>query len=238
MTLLSIIQDATDEIGLDRPSTVVANPASEIVDLLRYARRVGSDLVTRADWQALRKEQTFTGVAGEAQANAIPADFARMIPETFWDRTNIRLVTFPIQASQWQSLKATLYSGPDLRATRRGNAVLFIPPLVGGEALSYEYLTANYCTSNVGVGQSSWAADTDLPVLPRELFVLGVAALYSAAKGLDQKAALLQRAYELRIVTEIGNDQPNARVLSAGDIFGGGRRFGGAPAADFYSGTL
>ena len=234
MSLLSICKDAADEIGLDnRPVTIIGNTAVDVLRLLRFAQRVGSDLASRAPWQALRLQQSFTATATEVQANAVPVTFQRFIPETAWDATNDMALTGPVDPVEYQSRKNALgtagYTGPMRWFTRRGNDFLVWPIPVGGETYLYEYQSGAFCQSAAGTPQNEWLADTDTGRVSEELITLGVIARFLAADGQPSQQA--EMAYRERLNTEISNDAPTARVMMAGDIFGGGRHFSGEPGA-------
>ena len=234
MSLLDICQNAADEIGLDaRPVSVVGSTIVEVQRLLRFAQRVGSDLATRAPWQALRDVQTFTAVASETQSNAVPAAFQRFSPETVWDVTNGVSITGPIDPVEYQSRKTDIttagFTGPMRWFTRRGNDFLVWPMPVGGETYRFEYQSGAFCQSAAGVPRTEWLADTDTGRISEELITLGVIARYLAADG--QPSAQAEMAYRERMITEIRNDAPAAGVLAAGDIFGTGRRFTGEPGS-------
>ena len=234
MSLLDICRAAADEIGLDaRPVSVVGSTIVEVQRLLRFAQRVGSDLATRAPWQALRDVQSFTAVASETQPNAVPAAFQRFSPETVWDVTNGVSITGPIDPVEYQSRKTDIttagFTGPMRWFTRRGNDFLVWPMPVGGETYRFEYQSGAFCQSAAGVPQTEWLADTDTGRISEELITLGVIARYLAADG--QPSAQAEMAYRERMITEIRNDAPAAGVLAAGDIFGTGRRFTGEPGS-------
>lgn len=236
MTLLTVVQDAADELNYLRPAEVAASSAPDVQKMFRFANRVGGDLVTRGIWQVLRTEATFTGAAGSPQSGVIPADFGRFVAESFWDRTNVRLVSGPITAVDWQSFVAASGAGVQLRFTRRGDALLIWPALAGGEAMAFEYYSRNFCASAGGTPQSRWTLDTDTGRIPEELFTLGIVALVAEAEGLPQ-AGSARLAYDRRVAAELMNDQPVAGVMTAGDIFGGARRHTlGTPGPDFVSG--
>jgi hypothetical protein len=231
MTLLTICQDAADELKISRPSAVVGSSQTDSQLLFRYANRVGLRLMKSVAWQAIRMEKTFTGLAGETQTGILPADFDRFVPETFWDRTNVHLVTGPIGAVQWQGLKANSYSD-DTRPKfiYRGSDVLIIPALGGGESLAFEYVSQNWAQSSGGTGRAKFQADTDTALLSEELITLGVKLLYLTDDG--QPNATAQADFEDYLNNLIQNDQPGAGILLAADIFGGGRHFSGAPSVD------
>ncbi len=231
MTLLTICQNAADETKGPRPASVHGNAAPEAQELLRLANKVGTHLMRSTVWQVLREEKTFTALAQETQTSIIPADFDRFIPETFWDRTNGVLVTGPIGPVEWQGLKAASYAGRPKFAHRGGN-ILAVPAFDGGETLAFEYVSKNWVDTNGdGSGNASaWAADANTSILDEELMTLGVVYEFLAANGLPVNMAAF--AYETRFALMIENDQPSESILVAGDIFGGGRHFGGAPTGN------
>lgn len=228
MTLLSIIQDAADELSLIRPDSVIGNTDSEVQKLLRYANKCGVKLMRAYPWQALRTEQSFTALGQEEQTSIIPTDFDRFVAETFWNRTVVCLVAGPVSAVEWQSLKASSYAlTARPKFTRRGNSVLYIPTPTAGDSLAFEYVSRNWCQSSGGTGQAAWAADDDTGVLDEELLTLGTIYEYAAGEDLPAVPALM--AYRDAFDRLTGNEEASAGVLLAADIFGGGRHFSGEP---------
>lgn len=238
MSLLSICQDAATDVGVARMATVIGNPEVDVQRLLRFAARVGSDLVTRAPWQRLRAVRNFTATATEVQANAVPADFLRFSPETVWDTTNGLSLTGPIDPVEYQSRRneqySTGYAGPMRWFTRRADDFLVWPVPMGGENYAFEYQSGAYCQSAAGVPQTVWAADTDTGRISEELITLGVIARFLSAD--QQPSGEAMAAYERRLRMEIQNDAPMPKILPAGDVFGTGRRFTGEPGAPIDGG--
>lgn len=232
MTLLTIIRDAAVEIGVPQPDTVIGNPDVITTRLLRMAQRVGRDIVARADFSALRVGLTFTAAAGEAQPNVLPADFARFVPESLWDRTNDRLISGPVSGAVYQALVATMPSGSWSRwFTLRGSTLAIYPGMDGGETMGLEYVSRNFCQNSNGAPLSAWAADSDTGRVSEELITLGVVAFFLKAQGFDAWPAAMAD-YEARLSTEYASDQATAAILSAGDIFGSRRSLAGTPPAD------
>ncbi len=231
MSLLTICQDAASQIGIAPPVTVIGNPGVDERRMLRFATAIGRELATRCAWQALRAERTFTATAAEEQANAIPAGFLRFSPETLWDRTNGVSVTGPIDPTEYQSRRNDyLFGGLSGRMrwfTRRGDALLIVPPPQGGEQMAFEYQSADFCQSASGTAQSAWLADTDTGRVSEELITLGVIYRFLDADG--QPSLATRADFERRLAQEIKNDVPDARVMAAGDVFATGRYTGGAP---------
>jgi len=231
MTLLSMVEAAADEIGTgNRPTSVIANTAPDVQKYLRLLHKVGNRLRVVFAWQALTEERTFTATSGELQTSALPTDFDRFVKETFWDRTNVNLVSGPVGATEWQGMKATNYGDTANRKVRhRGNALHILPAMSGGESMAFEYVSKNWIDTNQdGVGDTSvFEADDDTTLLDEELLTLGLIFEFLETEGLPANKAAVE--YEQRFNQLVRNDQPNAKVLVAGDIFGGGRHFSGAP---------
>lgn len=237
MSLLTICQDAADEIGITRPSTIASNTSDEAFKLLRYANRVGYRLMKAVPWQILRAEQTFTALAGETQTGILPDDFDRFIPETFWDRTNTTLVIGPVSSVEWNGLKANSYSDSTARKfILRGGAVSALPAFSGGESLAYEYVKNTWAQSSGDAAQTKFQADTDTSLIDEELLTLGVIFEYLDGEGQPSQRAAV--AYEERFGVLLKNDQPTAGVMLSADIFGGARRFSGAPPTNGAFGNL
>jgi len=231
MTLLSIVQAAVDEVGTQSlPTTVIGNTDADVRKYLRLAHKVGNRLRDIYAWQALCLERTFTAVAAEAQTGALPSDFNRFVKESFWDRTNVNLVTGPVSASEWQGLKATSYGDTSRRKMRhRGNAVYILPAMSGSESMAFEYVSNNWIdTDQDGLGEASeFEADDDTTLIDEELITLGVIFEFLETEGLPANKAAAE--YEQRFNQLVRNDRPNAKVLVSGDIFGG-RHYSGHPA--------
>lgn len=229
MTLLSIISDVADEVGLPRPASVIGSTDGAVQKMTRMSTRTARDLVSRMPWRQLRKEITFAAAAGETQAGVLPADLESVIAETLWDRTNRRLIAGAVPAVQWQSMKATLPAGGfDRWFTLRGDSILIYPGMAGGESCAFEYVSRNWCASAGGTAQSAWAADTDVALLDEELITLGTVAAYLRSEGQPWEAA--RADFEAYLTGLAAADMPRSGTASAGDIFGGVRASSGAPA--------
>lgn len=231
MTLLSICHNAADEVQILRPASVAGNSAPDAQRFFRYANKVGNAVMKRHPWQVLRKEQSFTGVAGSEQTGILPDDFDRFIPETFWNRSASSLVVGPIDAVRWQGLKSDTYSGDQQLFIYRGSSVFFVPDLAGGESLAFEYVSNQWARSSGGAAQTSFLADTDTSALDEELITLGVIYEWQRSEGQPFDVALADYAGRFDLMT--GNDQPSSEVLAVADIFSNGsRHFTGAPPAN------
>ena len=59
-SLLTLVQDAANEMGLTSPATVVGNTDNEIIQMYSLINRVGDSLMASYDWQRLNTEYRFT----------------------------------------------------------------------------------------------------------------------------------------------------------------------------------
>jgi hypothetical protein len=230
MSLLTICHDAADEIDILRPATIVNNVSPDARTLLRLANKVGRKIMKVFPWQILRKEHTFTAVAGETQTGIIPADFDRFVAETFWNRSGTVLITGPISSVEWQGLKAMDQTPEYPKFIYQGDVVKIIPGMGGGETLAFEYISENWCKASDTTPKSSFTADTDTGIIDEELLTRALVLEYLSSKGQPASKALVD--YETYFNDLVGNDQPTARILLSADIFGGGRHFGGTPRTE------
>ena len=229
MTLLSICIAVADEVGIERPTSIVGNAQPTSQKLLRYANKTGTRLMKKVAWEVLRKEKTFTSVATETQTGILPSDFDRFVTETFWDRTYATLMPGPISASEWPGLKAFNYAG-EAKFALRGGSVLVIPVPASGRSYAFEYVSNTWCQSAALAAQTAFAADTDTGILDEELLTLGTKFVYLTDEGLPNQIAAAEFKEYFDMVLD--NDQPNARIMVAGDIFGiagSGRHYTGTP---------
>jgi hypothetical protein len=229
LSLLTIAQIAADEIGLRRPASVVGNPDPEVQQLYRVIVIECEALLEAAYWQALRNERTFTAIAGETQTGILPSDFSRMVPETFWDRSNTRLVSAVQDGVQWQNLKAISYSGPQPKFVIRGGALSILPAMAGGESLAFEYITTNYILAADLTPKAAFTVDTDTTLLDEPLIAMGATWRYLARVG--QSLNTIPQEYEQRRTRLIERDAPNSGTMQVADIFGGARTFSGTPSS-------
>jgi hypothetical protein len=220
MSLLTIIQDAADRLGIVRPSSVVGAADAQVRQLFGLANQEGKALSRRGPWQVLTKERTFTATATETQTGAIPADFERMIEGTFWNRTQDRRVVGPLTPQKWQMLQTGLYSLMWDAYRIRGNDLLMSPIPQAGDILAYEYVSTYWLTNAAGdTERAAWTADDDIAKLDEELMTLGVTWRFYKAKGLDYSEAFA--TYERMVERKLGNDGGMAILDLNGDRLDG-----------------
>ena len=217
MTLLTICQDAANEIGVPSPSTVVGSTDTTNIQLLAAANREGKNLVAGYDWQTLIKEEAHTTLAAESQGDmsTIATDFLRFSNDTMWNRTTDRKYYGPLNNAQWQRLKASVSSGITNYFRIRGNALLFHPAPPAGESVFFEYIGKNWAiTSGSTANATSFAADANTTVLDEDLITLGVIWRFLKQKGLPYDNQFQE--YRLKLSEKQSKDGAKQIIRMAG----------------------
>lgn len=205
MTLLAIVQDVCGRLSLPQPSAVVGSTDRQVIQLYELANEEGQELAARHPWQALTEETTFVTVDAPAQTGALPADFDRFIPNSFFNRSTCRPMTGPITPREWQWIQAQpVYSTAYLAFRERTGQFLIAPTPPAGQTIAYEYVSQNWALSSGGAPQSSFLGDTDLALLDEGLMRLGLRWRFLRAKGLDYAEEMA--TYERRLEQAMARD--------------------------------
>lgn len=178
MSLLTIVQNALEEVGkFETASTVINNSNASVQRFRQLSQREGYLLARRGRWQELLKTHTFTTTAS-TDSYSMPADFDRFVDMTWWDRVNYWRVFGPATPNQWQTLKSAIVSEGVRRWFRlQGDSIYIHPtPTVTGDTIAFEYLSSYWVDTDAdGVGESAtWTADSDTSLLDEELITMGV----------------------------------------------------------------
>ena len=202
MTLLMIVQNSCDTIGLTRPSVVVASADQNVRTLLALAQTEGRELLDRYSWPATQIEKTHTSLAAELQGvmTTLAPGFSYITSSTFWDRTLTQPVTGPLTPIEWQALKARTATGPYPSYRIFGGKLYAYPAPSAGNTWVFEYQSTYFCQSSAGADQSAWAADTDVGVLDENLMELGLIWRFKKKNGLDYSEDF--RSYEQKLANE------------------------------------
>lgn len=227
MTTLTIIQAAFDEIGFPRPSSVVGSTDQLARQALALLNREGKELSRNHDWKVLVREHSFSTVASTSDY-ALPSDFDHFIDDSQWSRGTREPMRGPVSGQEWQVIKSGSFgSGVCFRRWRVkrstsgaiANKFVLDPTPTAVETVVFEYVSTSWCADTTGVtGQAAFAADTDIPLLPEHLLIMGLIWRLLKAKGLEYGDALAE--YQSSLQREMARDG-GAPKLSLG-----GRRIG------------
>ena len=218
LSVLELVQAATDELSLSQPTTAIGNTNSnEAQKLLRHLTRAIKVMARRFDWQNLRREHTFTTLATASQGSlAIPSDFLRMVERSVWNRTTTFRVQGPLTPEEYQARLAAVAGGVTDSFILRQNTFLLSPTPASGETIAYEYISKNVGTDTAGTTElSTFTLDTDLPYLDEELLILHLVWRYRKAEGQDYSEEF--REAELMFQDMLKMDGSRRRLDMSGD---------------------
>lgn len=211
-TLTRFITDLCGRQGLPTPvGGISGGNDPQLLQMMRLLEEEGDDLVTRHPWQVLTYEVGLTTVADEDQGdindicNAAVSgqSFAYFKNGTFWDRANHLPVCGPLDAAEWQQMKALVSTGPRYRWRLRGNHLLINPTPTAGQTWYFEVVSPLWIKNSV-VLKNRFTADSDVVVYPNYLCEMGLRWRWKKEKGLDYAEDF--RTYEAQLAKEIGAD--------------------------------
>jgi hypothetical protein len=231
MTLLTVVRNSCDRIGIQRPSTAFSSTDQQILQIVGLAQQEGKELAARHNWQVITKEKTFTSVAAETQTSAVPSDFDRFVNDTFFNRTEKRKLEGPLNPQQWQFHKSVVATTLVEAFRQRGDDILITPTPTAGQTMAYEYVSKNWCETSGAVEQAAWAADTDVGILSEELMTLGVIWRWQKAKGLDYAESF--RTYEMQVAQAMSRDGGKP-TLNMGTVKSSAARYPFVPEGSWY----
>ncbi|WP_395443569.1 hypothetical protein [Caulobacter sp. UC70_42] len=217
MTMLSIIQDVADRVGIPRPTSVTSSTDQQIRQLFSLLNEEGSELSKRGDWQGLTAEWTFTTTESTIQTNSpIPPDLDRFISDSFFNRTQVRKLIGPITPQEFQRIQAQpVYNKVYLSFRERRGQIMISPPPPDGNLIAYEYVSAYWAASSTGTAKEAFTADDDTTYLPENIMKMGLRWRWKHAKGLDYAEDM--DTYERAATKALANDGGMRALDVAGD---------------------
>ncbi|MDB4351931.1 hypothetical protein OAA60_00695 [Porticoccaceae bacterium] len=212
MTLLSIIEETTDELGIAKPSSIVGNTDRQIAQLLSLANREGRALARRGRWSTLVRENTFTLTTSTQDQGAMNStvvtdgDFKFLLGDTLWDRTTSLPITGAVNSVGWQTLQAFPVTGPYFQFMLRSDGHLWINPAPGAaDTVAFDYYSTAWCEQSDGTARNNaWGADTDVGRLDEDLMTMGLKWRWLRAKGLDYSEEYAE--YERAVIDDLARD--------------------------------
>ena len=228
MTLLTIVECASDIIGVPRPTAVITSTDQTVRTMFALLNREGQNLAKLRNtwgggWTVLEKEHTFTTTA-TIDEYAFPADFGEITFDTVWDRTNFFEMRGSLSPQQWQIARSGLVASPALRLRYRikrtagsgADRKFFIDPVptTTGDTLVFEYLTKQWVAdTSETTFRTKFEADDDIGLLDEDLLEMGLVWRFKQAKGFGFAAEVAE--YEVERDRRIGNDPGATKIFIA-----------------------
>jgi hypothetical protein len=217
--LLQICTRALDEISsIEVPTFIIGNPDDIAKQLYAMAQKVGEELARDYDWQELQRDGTVTTSDGEDLYN-LPADYDRLCSDTMFENGQQRRMYGNTTSRQWALItNAVGVVDFPYRWRLYRNQIQISPAASGVFSFNYNYMSRVYCTSSDGATDRAdgWENDTDIPLLPADLFINGVRYYFSKANNLPYGDA--EAEYDAVIASRNGKNTPSAAVdMGAGN---------------------
>lgn len=214
-TANNVLNDAAVELGLTAADMPDAYASTElaVIQLRRLLRGLGEELARGYRWTHLQRQHNIVTLPG-VEAYALPPDFARLIDGTEWNRTQQMPLGGPLNAQDWQLLKAHSASGTVWLNFRIAGNHFFIHPVPGAaESLFFEYVSRLWVQEPGDTLPTGEVPDEASDVLwfDRRLLIYGLRLRFLEAKGFA--TAAVQRLYEDALAAAQGGDGA-APVLS------------------------
>ena len=191
MTVLSVIKDASTQLGLDIPSVLFSNTYRTWVEMCALVNECARQILEEYDWSRLKKAAVLTG-DGAATTFALPTDYDRMVMDANLWGPNFNY--YPTQQvtdfNRWLEVMSWSIDSWDQRWSVFGGSINILPALPLAETLTYGYIS----NSVVNGSQPEFTADTDTFTLDERLLKLCVVWNWKQRKGQDYAADL--QAYE------------------------------------------
>lgn len=185
-TVANIITDVAVELGLE--TEAISDPYAEtdqnIVLLRHLLKSLGQTLLRDYSWTHLQEEHTFDTANGTPNYD-LPAGLARIVNGTAWNRTQELPLVGPVNAQQWQTLKAGSSTGTVTKVFRIWQDDFWLHPTpTAAESVYYEYVS-KYWVATTGASAPSKEAPTvnsDELWFDRQLLVTGLKYQFRRAK--------------------------------------------------------
>lgn len=206
LTVTEILNAATGELGLPRPtlnSTTGDNTGTQSLALLNA---LGDELVRVHDWQFLEKVMTFTG-DGIADRFPLPDDFKRQVNQTLWATKGFRPVSGPVSAQMWSWCQyGIVSSGIYFRYRILGNEYAVFPVPGAGEEFSLYYISKNWAIdASSGNPTDKMRSSEDTSLFDDRLLISGLKTKLWGQKGFD--TTQLQSEFNYILTSEKGQNQ-------------------------------
>lgn len=207
-TLLTIVKDVCEEVGVPAPLTVISNVDPRAMTFLALAKKEVRELGRAKWWPSLIQFTTFPTVIAQV-AYATPANFDKLVPSTIYGQStkNVRGALSPPQWADMQRY-GSVYGIPGFRML--GDTINIVPAPTAVETFAYEYKRTERVLAADGVTyKNTFTADDDMPLLDDGIIRLGITWRYRYSKGLEyaEDFRMYAEAIEQQYAQELGHGE-------------------------------
>jgi hypothetical protein len=211
-TASEIVLDAGRDLGLGSVADPFASTDTKWRSLIGFLKNAGQWLAEKYEWRQLLVEAVLAKAGGvwtlptgwsvaSGDVLNLPADFAGMVEQTGWDRTNQWPLAGPISVQRWQYHMATVLTDVFAEFRIDTNQVRFLPTPLADRTLALEYKSRAWvwpaATPFAAPGNTMGPDGQDEPLVAgdiilfnRLLVVCMLKLAYKKDRGYDTTAAL------------------------------------------------
>lgn len=166
MTLLELMRNACNQLGLSEPATVYGTQNKRIKQLLAILESdVAEELKSSVRWPQLTRTWTITLADGQSEYE-MPSDLDWTINETQWKSGSNEVIDGPYEAAEWERLERG-YSSPDVQNRFKiagvDPSILTISPTPGagdaGQTLTFQYQTVTWIRPQLWAATMAYAGN-------------------------------------------------------------------------------
>ena len=215
MPVLSIVQSAATQLGIEVPSQVFSAPTSNraMVNMRSVLNKAARQIAREYDWSVLRDIHEITG---GGDAFPLPGDYDRMTRDAdlFGSEWSGRRRMSRINSlNEWMAIKGrSTWSDSDGYWTIYGNRIHVLPGASG--PFSFPYITKNIVAASGGAAKPSFTNDSDSFIVSEPLLELAVIWNWRSLNGDDYAEDMAN--YQARLVQEVAADRGNGVVANEG----------------------
>lgn len=206
MTVLSVARRVCLVVGLDQPDALMSSTDREYMEMARLANEMADRIMKVYDWQALLRQQTFTGDAVE-EAFDLPDDYDRM-PDaaSMWSSRWTWAFNKIASTDEWLEYQVVPYTFINGNWIIYGDQFHFLPIMAVGETIKFFYVSKYYAKDAGNVPKEAFTADDDTFRIAENLLELGMIWQWKANKNLpyEEDMATFERALNKRMLADGG----------------------------------
>lgn len=185
-TVLTLVQDFTEKMGLPRPAALVGSQEKGVRQMSALLRELISDL-GEYRWADQTRRITWTALAAQDQGlltTIFGAGFDGLIQDSMWNQTRRMRIYGPVPNTVWQALQTLPNAGPEFQSWIAENHLYVTPTLAASDTLSALYLTKYTVVAVDGITtKERVTADDDSLLFPDNVVTRGLEWKWRKQKG-------------------------------------------------------
>lgn len=217
-TANDILNRVAAEVGLKPVVDPYASEDANFVQMQYLLNTAGEELLMAYPWEFLVRSHQITTTQGGPSVFDLPDDFASMIDQTGWERSQNIPLGGPLSAQDWTYLKGRDLAQNTLYASFRiseGKFNIYPDPPPSGLDINFEYITTNWIVDGDNAQNTLALVEkgSDIPQFDRTLLTRAVKLKWLEAGGFESTKAASDLVQIFDFLT--GKDK-GAQILNAG----------------------